>query len=211
VIDFLTGVFTGDWEKAWNGLKDIAMGAVNAIDKALDGLFSKHMSNLLDMFGIGLSDKSVEKNQKLRKYFYDNNLMNKGYVLKSTGQGKVYIADKRGDDIPLGFEDELAKLASGTSNWKGGPVHVSEKGGEIIDLPSGSRVYPHDESVQKAYKEGLAQTQATTLNIKIPKLADQIIVREDADIDRIATKLAHKLEKVSQNVGGSRIGYQFQS
>ena len=211
VIDFLEGVFTGDWEKAWNGLVDIAMGAVNAIDKALDGLFSKHMSNLLDLFGIGLSDKSVEKNQKLRRYFYDNDLMNKGYVLKSNSQGKVYIADKRGDDIPLGFEDELAKLASGTSNWKGGPVHVSEKGGEIIDLPSGSRVYPHDESVQKAYKEGLAQTQANNINIKIPKIADQIIVREDADIDRIATKLAHKLEKVSQNVGGSRIGYQFQS
>ena len=211
VIDFLEGVFTGDWEKAWNGLKDIAMGAVNAIDKALDGLFSKHMSNLLDLFGIGLSDKSVEKNQKLRRYFYDNDLMNKGYVLKSNSQGKVYIADKRGDDIPLGFEDELAKLASGTSNWKGGPVHVSEKGGEIIDLPSGSRVYPHDESVQKAYKDGLAQTQANNINIKIPKIADQIIVREDADIDRIATKLAHKLEKVSQNVGGSRIGYQFQS
>ena len=211
VIDFLEGVFTGDWEKAWNGLVDIAMGAVNAIDKALDGLFSKHMSNLLDLFGVGISDASMQKNQKLRKYFYDNDLMNKGYVLKTTGQGKVYIADKRGDDIPLGFEDELAKLASGTSNWKGGPVHVSEKGGEIIDLPSGSRVYPHDESVKKAYKDGVSQTQANTVNIKIPKLADQIIVREDADIDRIATKLAHKLEKVSQNVGGNRIDYSFQS
>jgi hypothetical protein len=31
IIDFLTGVFTGDWEKAWNGLKDVFKGIINSI------------------------------------------------------------------------------------------------------------------------------------------------------------------------------------
>ena len=26
VIEFITGVFTGDWDKAWNGIKDILKG-----------------------------------------------------------------------------------------------------------------------------------------------------------------------------------------
>ena len=97
----------------------------------------------------------------------------------------------------------IPTLARGTSSWRGGVVQISEKGGEIVDLPSGSRVYPHDESVRKAYADG------QSINITIPKFADQIVVREDADIDKIASKIAHKLEKTSQNIGASRIGYQF--
>ena len=31
IIDFLTGVFTGNWEKAWNGIKDVFSGVINGI------------------------------------------------------------------------------------------------------------------------------------------------------------------------------------
>ena len=77
-----------------------------------------------------------------------------------------------------------------------------------MDLPKGSRVYPHDESVQKAYKDGVRSGKGTIqVSISIPKLADQIIVREDADIEKIAEKLAERLEKISQNIGGGEIEY----
>ena len=88
---------------------------------------------------------------------------------------------------------------------------MNERGGEIIDLPVGSRVYPHDESVKMAYQDGYKASGDNNVTITIPKLADKIIVREDADIDKIAKKLAHRLEKVSQNIGNSRIDYSFQS
>ncbi len=39
------------------------------------------------------------------------------------------------------------KNATGTRNWGGGLSWVNERGGEIIDLPRGSRVYPHDVSM----------------------------------------------------------------
>ena len=38
--------------------------------------------------------------------------------------------------------------AGGTDNWRGGPTWVNEKGGEIIDLPSGSRIIPADKSAK---------------------------------------------------------------
>ena len=85
--------------------------------------------------------------------------------------------------------------ATGDLNWMGGLVQVSEKGGEIIDLPHGTRIYPHDESVRMAKGTG-----GTVLNI--PKLADQIIVREDADIEKIGDAIARKIIASKGNRGG---------
>lgn len=96
----------------------------------------------------------------------------------------------------LGFNiPTIPTLAKGTDNWKGGIVQISEQGGEIVDLPSGTRVYPHDESVRMAREEGKGK-----ISVAIAKLADQIIVREDADIDRIAEAVARKIVEVSANM-----------
>ena len=38
LITFITGVFTGDWEKAWEGLKDIFYGIINVILGLVGGL-----------------------------------------------------------------------------------------------------------------------------------------------------------------------------
>lgn len=85
--------------------------------------------------------------------------------------------------------------AIGDSSWRGGLVQVHERGGEILDLPRGTRIYPHDVSMQMA-KSGQGQA------VNILKLADQIIVREEADIDRIGDRLVQKIRKSSENRGG---------
>ena len=38
-IDFVLGVFSGDWEKAWGGVEDIVSGVVGAIEDLLSGLW----------------------------------------------------------------------------------------------------------------------------------------------------------------------------
>lgn len=51
LMDFITGVFTGDWEKAWNGIKDlfggiwdaiwgVIKGVINAMINGINGLWS---------------------------------------------------------------------------------------------------------------------------------------------------------------------------
>lgn len=96
----------------------------------------------------------------------------------------------------LGFNiPTIPTLAKGTDNWKGGIVQISEQGGEIVDLPSGTRVYPHDESVRKARQDGMKR-----LSVTIAKLADQIIVREEADIDKIADAIVRKIEDAELNM-----------
>ena len=96
----------------------------------------------------------------------------------------------------IGFNiPTIPTLAKGTDNWQGGIVQISEKGGEIVDLPSGSRVYPHDESVQMARQEG-----KKSLSVTIAKLADSIVVREESDIDKIAEAIIRKIEETADNM-----------
>lgn len=152
--------------------------------------------------------------------------------------------------------------ADGDNNWKGGLTWVGEKGAELVDLPRGSRILPHKESVSLT-KQGGGVVKGNTANIMqntvvsggnqdlspvmailtridtnlkllvdrargkgnslevpksgkangivkgfiggisvtIAKLADEIIVREDADIDEVADKVAKKVVEVVVNMG----------
>ena len=49
----------------------------------------------------------------------------------------------------------------------------------------------------------MLRNQAAGNHFTLEKLADSIIVREDADIDRIAEALERKLTKVALNMGGA--------
>ena len=168
VITFLSGVFTGNWEKAWNGLKDIVGNAFGA----LAGLVKTPINAV-----ISIVNGAIDKINSIHFTVPE-------WVPGIGGKGW------QGLDIP-----KIPTLAKGTDNWKGGIVQISERGGEIVDLPSGTRVYPHDESVRMAREEGKGK-----ISVAIAKLADQIIVREDADIDRIAEAVARKIVETSVNM-----------
>ena len=86
--------------------------------------------------------------------------------------------------------EEVGENAKGTNNWRGGLTWVNEEGGELINLPNGTQIIPHDLS-ETMVKEHARNGNGMSINI--PKLADTIVVREDADIDRIGEALANKL------------------
>ena len=92
----------------------------------------------------------------------------------------------------------VPKMAGGTMNWTGGLVQVSERGGEIIDLPSGSRIYPHDQSVAMARAEGRRMT-STSISVNVS--GNKFTVREEADINKIGDAIARKLSMAISNRG----------
>ena len=87
--------------------------------------------------------------------------------------------------------EEVGQNAKGTNNWRGGLTWINEEGGELINLPNGTQIIPHDLS--EAMVKEHARNVGNGMSINIPKLADTIVVREDADIDRIGEALANKL------------------
>jgi phage-related protein len=137
---------------------------------------------------------------KAKKAVHDMVTKVKGYwndlktFLKNPIKGTVNIVQKG-----VGWvKNKVGHNAYGTNNWGGGLTWVGEQGPELINLPRGSKVYPTNESASMA--KGLRPSQIT-----IAKLADQIVVREDADIDRIATALVKKLDKAEVAYGGGAI------
>ena len=191
ILKFISGVFTGNWKKAWEGVKGIFGGCF----EALAGLCKVPINAV-----IGLINSAIEGINSISVDIPD---------------GIPLVGGKHiGFSIP-----KIPALAKGTPNWLGGLAQINEKGGEIVDLPKGSRVYPHDESVSIAKNTSnaklatldrrLAKVEAgkdkgggkKEVNINIPKLADQIIVRDKADIDEIADKIATNLKNTALNMG----------
>lgn len=58
----------------------------------------------------------------------------------------------------------VGKNAEGDNNWKGGLTWVGEKGAELVDLPKGTRILPHKESVSLA-KQGSGVVKGSTAGI----------------------------------------------
>lgn len=169
IVTFVGGKLRAGWDAAWGGFKRIVSNVSSSIQR---------------VFG-GAIDKVVGKvNEFVRKI---NSISLPSWL---PGIGGAHL------NIPT-----IPGRAIGDTNWQGGLVQVHERGGEILDLPQGSRIMPHDASVSEAYKMGRASSKPTVVNhsVTIPKLADQIVIREDADIDRLLDKMERRLRFAKLN------------
>lgn len=172
ITTFISGVFTGNWSKAWTGVKKIFGGIFDSF-----AAIAKTPINAV----IGIINGAVDGINSL------------GFKVPKwvplLGGKKFAI------NIP-----KIPMLYKGTKNWNGGLAVTQDRGGEIMDLPRGTRVYPHDESVQMAKQEGSRRSKGN-VTVIIKKIADKIEVRNDKDIDKIIDGVAEKFERIWNNTG----------
>lgn len=186
LVDFVTNVLTGNWAGAWNAVKTMFSNTVNLLKGWFDTLKAKletPVKGVVDM----VYDKFKAGVDKVKQWWNEIKAF-----LRHPIRGTVNLVKNiTGGDI--------GRNARGTSNWKGGPTWVGEEGPEIVNLPRGSEVLSNPKSrlaMQEARRNG---NSGGDTHIHIPKLADQIIVREDADIDRIGDALYRKLKIAKLN------------
>lgn len=133
ITDFIIGVFTRDWTKAWEGLKGIFKGIV----EGFTGIFGTFFGGIFE---------GIEN-------------MKNGF-LELIGLGSDASKEPRG--APTGART-LPGHATGTGYFAGGATRVNEGGrGEIMNLPSGTQIIPHDVS-----KKAGGATVAPIVNITI--------------------------------------------
>lgn len=168
VIGFIKNVFTGNWKAAWENVKGIFSGIFH-------GLIAAAKAPLNGV--IGLINGAIGAINKIHVKIPD------------------WVPGIGGKEFGASFK-KIPYLAKGTPYFKGGTAVINEKGGEIVDLPRGTRVIPHDKSVKEAYRTGQRQGAKT---VHFDKIAETIVIREEADIDRIVEKIAKKLEETSNN------------
>ncbi len=169
IVTFVGGKLRAGWDAAWGGFKRIVSNISSSIQRIFGGAIDKIIGKVND---------------------FVNKINSISLPSWLPGIGGAHL------NIPT-----IPGRAIGDTNWQGGLVQVHERGGEILDLPQGSRIMPHDASVSEAYKMGRASSKPTVVNhsVTIPKLADQIVIREDADIDRLLDKMERRLRFAKLN------------
>ena len=109
--------------------------------------------------------------------------------------------------------------ASGTSFAEGGWTEINEHGGEIVDLPTGARVYPHATTMRmlddlfsgENFRPVMTPAAPVSLSVQAPApssnppatiniTGNSFLVREEADIDKIAYKLMQLMQKANANM-----------
>lgn len=163
IITFLTGVFTGNWEMAWQGIVKIFDSVFSAIKGIADGILG----------GVKETINGIIKSINSIQFTVPD-------IVPGIG-GKTF----EGLNIPL--------FANGVENFAGGPAIIHDKGAEIVDLPSGTRVIPHDKSIQTAYAQGRQDNQNNSNNFNFSINIYGANMKSDADMDELAEKLMQRI------------------
>ena len=173
------------WQPICSSVETVRMTITSAFDEALS--FVKGIWNgVASWFEANVANPIKEKFQGLI------DLKNK-------------IADAGSAVTGLTTSNGTGHNAIGTSYWSGGWTEVNEHGGEIIDLPQGSRVYPH-ATTMKMLKDsmGSGATVPTTAP-QVTVTGNTFTVREEEDIDRIAYRLYQLMFKSHVNMNGGTL------
>ncbi len=136
-----------------------------------------------------------------------------GTVMRSIAEGWNWLVGKVSGGGDVGHN------AGGTDDWRGGPTWVGERGPELVYLPRHSKVIPNRESMsivaqqRRKQEEGSiipfptaarkpepTQSGNKSITLKIDKLADSIVVREEADIDKVGESVAKKVVEALENI-----------
>jgi phage-related protein len=172
VLDFLSGVFTGDWEKAWNGIKDIFSGVWDA----LVGIAKTPINLIIDCLnGLigGMNNFSIDIPD---------------FVPKELGGGT-----KIGFNIP-----EIPKLAQGALISRPTLAMVGEAGTEaVVPLKNTSFVNSIANAVLKALQPLVSGLTVDRQSIAADSNGNITIVLKIGDFEfaRAAIKSINRYQK----------------
>lgn len=177
VITFITGVFAGDWSTAWSGIVEIFSSVFGGIEGVANAVL-EGVKGAINSVIDGINSISVDIPSWVP-----------GVGGSKFGQ--------------LGIQ----RLYTGTQAWSGGPAMIHDKGAEIVDLPTGTRVYPHDESLNKRYAEGVSAGASAQPNVSVS--IGKVEIHNGDDYESAAEKIVRlmyeKMRIEAQNLNRGAI------
>lgn len=105
-----------------------------------------------------------------------------------------------GSDGSVRVDDSVPMDAVGDMHFSGGLAQINEHGGELIDLPQGSRIYPAEKTAQIISRE---VQNSTASGNSVMVTGNTFVVRNEADMDKIAYTIMRALEQGYANYGGA--------
>ena len=200
LIDFITGIFTGDWKKAWGGIKDIFKGVFDSLISIVEGtlniiidginFFLRNFNSIVGgitggvggILGINVSVSEISKIELPR--------FAKGGITLSHTFAEIGELNKPEAILPLSDTRAMGMIAD--SIMDNADYNYNGNGGVL----EGSQI---EEAVRKGVRDAVAEILA-------PYLADIVQnTRESADKDMSVTldsrELIDELDKKNQSLG----------
>jgi hypothetical protein len=213
IFKAFTALFRGDWQGLWDAIRGILSSAwvglnnsFNYIVKAILGIFNSFGVDLRQVFtnvwdnikNVTVSAWEGIKNAVMAPINWIMDQVNKvmGAVdrLKSAASSVTNIGSTVGgaiSNIGSTIKSKIPGLATGGEIQQPGRVLVGERGPEFLDLPKGARVTPLEKMT----------TKESVTNISNEFNISNLIVREEADIKRIARELYNMQEAKRRGLG----------
>lgn len=182
IIDFVRNVFTGNWEGAWENVKNIFDNKIelvkniwNRIKDLLSKILKPKIDVIYDAFKRGV-DKAREMWKNLKEF------------LRHPIRGTVNLF--RGGNADIG------QNARGTNYWRGGKTIVGEEGPELVDLPKGSKIYSNPKTINMLSGNTNAKpNQTNNINITF----GDVHVKNQEDANKLADIVAQKINNSLKN------------
>ena len=175
VVSYLKGAFLKKWGAVWQGAKNLFAHPFRAIKSIARSVINGVISII------------------------------NGFI---SGINRIHLPNKKWVPSALrgaGFNiSAIPYLAGGTANWPGGPAVINERaiGGEIVDLPSGTRVIPHDLSKQVIRNQ--SNSSATVTYAPVYNLYGSATAADVRKADQMSQKDFEKMLKKYQHDKQSR-------
>ena len=147
---------------AWNGIKSSAVGCLNKIKEKIQPLLDK-IKSFVDLI-------------KKAKQKWDDWLGGGGGGL---------------NNVLSAVKDTVDNNALGTAYYKGGLTHINERGGEIVNLPKGTQIIPHDVSVKQGQTE-------KAINVYVTVQGN--VIGNESFLDQMGEMFVKKLKTASANI-----------
>ncbi|ACL19519.1 phage tail tape measure protein, TP901 family [Desulfitobacterium hafniense DCB-2] len=180
-----TGVISAD--QADRLIKDATRQKNEGIVKAQelkDGVVEKIRSMNRDILNdINITDGSIKNGWNKLKDWFGNNPITRWVRTQMSGE----------DNLDIG------QNWAGTSSWRGGLTTLHERGWEIFDLPKGTRVYPHEASVELVNKMAQSFASQSRGGFGLGKVEVNLNVHGNLD-KSILPQVERVLESSSQKI-----------
>ena len=172
IVRMIKKIAKGDWKGAWTEFKSV----FKTIWSGIKSIAKSAVNGIIDILNLLIGGINS--------------------VLSFKVPDKKWIPKKwRGANWGVHIP-KIGHLAAGTANWSGGLTSINEEGGEIVDLPRGSRVYPHDLS--ERYLRNVTNNSGGNTYSNSPT----IIIKGNASREDISEALAisqKQFDKLLQN------------
>lgn len=167
-IKGILGTYMDGYKFAWET-------GLNAMDKITGGKFSAMAEKVKDAFN-KIKDGIQSGLDKIRDW--NNQRVENKEATFTTRVREVF--ESVGEKVR-----NIGKNAQGTDYWRGGLTWVGEKGPELIDLPSGSKVFSNDKSKDLVSSQGGKMEHSGTIKVVGVNNKDELTGVVDIVMDQL--------------------------